>query len=261
VKRNRVASALAEAVKRLACAEANNYNACAKAQAYSEVMVCTDGSAEQAQPAEPNRAVRVLALCDEVADSLYGPAIRERRGAVDLVLTCGDLPTAYIDFVASMLDAPVYGIRGNHDPPPDDETAADGMVAVDSRVVLEQGLLIGGFDGSLRYNTGDYQYTETEMRCKVARMVPALMANKVRYGRYLDVLLTHAPPRGIHDQADLAHRGFGVYRWFLETFRPRYHLHGHVHRYNRQLPAHTVFGATEVVNVFPYKTLAIAPAR
>jgi uncharacterized protein len=220
-------------------------------------MVSTEGI--DAGAATPGRAVRVLAVCDEVADALYGPAIRERRGQVDLVLTCGDLPTDYIDFIASMLDVPVLGIHGNHDTPPADATASNGMLAVDSRTVLEHGLLIGGFDGCLRYSGGSYQYTETEMRCKVARMVPGLMANKVRYGRYLDVLLTHAPPRGIHDQQDVAHRGFGVFRWFLETFKPRYHLHGHVHRYNRRLPARTQVGQTEVLNVYPYATLAIEP--
>jgi uncharacterized protein len=204
--------------------------------------------------------VRVLALCDQVCDTLYGPAIRDRRGQVDLVLTCGDLPTSYIDFVASMLDVPVLGIHGNHDQPPGDASLGSGMVPLDGRVVNEQGLLIAGFDGSLRYNRGPYQYTENEMRLKVAGMVPALMANKVRYGRYLDVLITHAPSLGIHDQPDECHRGFAVFRWFLERFRPRYHLHGHVHRYNSLTPTRTVFGETVVLNVYPYKTLVIPSA-
>jgi Icc-related predicted phosphoesterase len=222
-------------------------------------MVTRAGEAHgaAAETATERRGVRILAMCDDVADTLYGPNIRSKRGEVDLILTCGDLPTAYIDFVASMLDVPVYGIHGNHDQPPEPGSMHGCIGWLDGRVVYEQGLLIGGFDGSLRYNNGRYQFTETEMRLKVACMMPTLMANKVRYGRYLDILLTHAPPLGIHDQTNTTHRGFAAFRWFIEHFEPRYVLHGHVHRYNSRTPMRTRTGNTEVLNVFPYKALTV----
>ena len=44
---------------------------------------------------------------------------------------------------------------------------------------------------------------------------------------------------GIHDQPDRCHRGFEVFRWFLRTFRPRYHLHGHVHVYDNRTVTET----------------------
>lgn len=212
-----------------------------------------------------DRPVRILAISDEVDDRLYGPGISARRGQVDLVLSCGDLPAYYLDYVASMLRAPLLGVHGNHDAGPDrgeaiGERQGCGMGELHARVVREHGLLIGGFDGSPRYNKGSYQYTEAEMREQVARMVPQLLANRIRYGRFLDILVTHAPPRDIHDQPDRCHRGFAVFRWFLRTFRPRYHLHGHVHVYDNRTTTRTRFHDTLVLNAYPYRELSVAAA-
>jgi predicted phosphodiesterase len=206
--------------------------------------------------------VRILAICDEVDPRLYGPGIEARRGKVDLLLSCGDLPPYYLDYVASMLQAPIYGVHGNHDGEfvrgRDENGSPDwGMEELHGRVVMEQGLLIGGLDGSLRYNKGSYQYSEAGMRMQIARMVPQLLVNKLRYGRYLDILVTHAPPRHIHDQEDRAHWGFEAFRWLLRTFKPRYHLHGHIHLYDSRTTTRTQFHATEVLNVYPYRELVV----
>lgn len=218
------------------------------------------------------RSVRILAICDEVDGRLYGPGLAERRGQYDLLLSCGDLPPYYIDFVASTLSVPTYGVHGNHDGSlaraharghEDNENAhADwGMEELHGRIVHEQGLLIGGFDGCLRYNGGSYQYTEEGMRWQIAQMVPLLMMNKLRYGRYLDILVTHAPPRHIHDQEDRPHQGFRAFRWFLQTFQPRYHLHGHIHIYDKRTVTRTQFHETEVLNAYPYRELTVTTAR
>ena len=131
------------------------------------------------------------------------------------------------------------------------------MIDLHDRVGRFRGLLLAGFEGSRRYNDGPCQYRESEMRLFALRLVPRLLVNKARYGRYLDVLVTHAPPRGIHDQADPAHAGFGAFRWLIETFQPRYHLHGHVHVYDRRKTCVTQVGRTEVVNVYPYRELTL----
>jgi Icc-related predicted phosphoesterase len=91
---------------------------------------------------------------------------------------------------------------------------------------------------------------------KILPMVPALLLNRVRCGRYLDVLITHAPPRGIHDGEDLPHRGFESFRWLMDRFRPRYLLHGHKHVY-RPEPTRTRYGSTVVVNVYPFTVIEL----
>jgi len=215
--------------------------------------------------AAQNRPVRILAITDEVDGRLYNPGLAARRGQVDLVLSCGDIPPYYIDFVGSMVGAPIYGVHGNHDGSlarrdKDGSPEGWGMVELHGRVVQEQGLLIGGFDGSLRYNDGSYQYTEQGMREQVARMVPQLLVNRLRHGRYLDILVTHAPPRHIHDQPDRPHQGFNVFRWFLKTFRPRYHLHGHIHIYDNRTVTRTEFHDTVVLNTYPYRDISVQVA-
>jgi Icc-related predicted phosphoesterase len=208
------------------------------------------------------RQVNILAISDQVEPLLYAPGIRERFRHVDLVVSCGDLPDYYLEYIISVLNVPLYGVNGNHDQRPKESEAAGlgyalGAVNLHGRVVSAHGLLLAGLEGSPRYNDGPYQYSEAEMRWQVARLVPWLLANKTRYGRYLDILVTHAPPRNIHDEPDRCHRGFAVFRWLLGTFRPRYHLHGHCHVYNRRTATSTRFGDTLVLNAYGYRELRV----
>ena len=74
----------------------------------------------------------------------------------------------------------------------------------------------------------------------------------MRWGRYLDVLISHAPPRDINDRDDITHRGFPPLRTFLRWFRPAVHLHGHIHVYDRNEVVETPFHDTMVINIYPY---------
>ena len=95
------------------------------------------------------------------------------------------------------------------------------------------------------------QYSEREMQGIIMRLYPQLLLNRIRHGRYLDLLITHAPPFGIHDKQDLTHRGFNSFLRFMRLFRPRYLLHGHIHRDpNRPNPI-TQYHQTTVINVYP----------
>ena len=89
----------------------------------------------------------------------------------------------------------------------------------------------------------------------VLKMLPRFLLNKILYGRYLDILITHAPATGLHDWDDYAHRGVAAFRWLIDTFKPRYHLHGHVHRYNPLAPHETQHYQTKVVNVYGYREI------
>jgi Icc-related predicted phosphoesterase len=96
------------------------------------------------------------------------------------------------------------------------------------------------------------------MRLRVARLLPSLLWNRLRYGRALDILITHSPPLGIHDEETRAHRGLRALNWLVGWAKPRYHLHGHVHFHRRNLvPSTTRLGATQIVNVFPYQVIEI----
>ena len=207
--------------------------------------------------------MKILALSDQVVEQLYSPSIKERFGDVSLVVGCGDLPAFYLEFVVSMLNVPLIHIPGNHDPaaPRSDIDLVTTSCAnnIDGHVIEEQGLLIAGLGGSIRYRPdGVNQYSQGEMAWRILAMTPRLCWNRARRGRYLDILVTHAPPRGIHDAEDPAHVGFAPFNRFIARFRPRYLLHGHSHLYRRDAVSRTQVGSTTVINVYPYRVIDLA---
>ena len=117
------------------------------------------------------------------------------------------------------------------------------------------GLLIAGMGGSINYNKGENQYTDSQMYMKLFRLIPRLIWNKIVHGRYLDIFLTHSPPRGFNDREDLCHRGFKSFLWFLEKFKPRYMIHGHIHLYDRNDPREIQYKETRIINVYDYYVL------
>ncbi len=207
--------------------------------------------------------MKILAVSDEVLDMLYSPAVRERYPGVDLLIGCGDLPYYYLDYLTSALDAPMMYVLGNHDHGP--QYTVDGQILtgvrgglnIHGRVVREQGLLIAGLEGSMRYRPqASLMYTEAEMRCQILRLMPQLLWLKMRHGRGLDILVTHSPPFEIHDRTDLAHRGFQSFRILLERFQPRYMLHGHIHLFQRGSQV-TRYHETTIINVYPLHLLML----
>lgn len=206
--------------------------------------------------------MKILALSDQMVDQLYCPTVKERFGDVDLVVGCGDLPSYYLEFIVSVLNVPLIHVPGNHDPAApalDSDLSPHGCASnIDGLVVEERGLLIAGLGGSIRYRPdGVNQYTQAEMARRILTMTPRLWWNRVRHGRFLDILVTHAPPRGIHDAEDPAHVGFASFNRFIARFRPRYLLHGHSHVYRRDAATSTQTAQTTVVNVFPYRVIEI----
>ena len=208
--------------------------------------------------------MRILTISDRVEAALYNERIAERFGNVELVISCGDLPLYYLEYIVTMLNVPLLYVFGNHAEGSQPATAGEkplepgGCINIDRHLVNYKGLLIGGLEGSMRYNRETrFQYTDQEMDRKIAGMLPALLWNRLRRGRYLDILVTHAPPCGIHDGEDLCHRGFRAYKRFIELFAPRYLIHGHSHVFMPNQPVRTIYRRTEVINTYGYRELEI----
>ena len=207
--------------------------------------------------------MRVLAISDKVEPILYSAGICKRVGDVDLIVSCGDLPFYYIEYVISMVNKPSYYVYGNHGREVEyqggdwqKKTEPMGATNLHERTEREGRILLAGLEGSIRYNSAArFQYTDNEMMLKVMGMAPKLMRNRIRFGRYLDVLVTHSPPLGIHDQPDRAHTGFRSFLTFMRWYKPRFLLHGHVHLYRHNLVTRTQYDQTEVINVYPFQVL------
>lgn len=212
--------------------------------------------------------MKILAVSDIELGFIYNPQIVERFNNIDLVISCGDLPYYYLEFIISSLNVPLYYVRGNHSSKVEasisgsDRTSPWGAVDLHRRVICDDtGVLLAGLEGSLRYNYGPHQYSQGQMWRKVLAMTPALFYNKLRYGRYLDIFVSHAPPYQIHDMDDLPHRGIKAFRWLDRVFQPTLHLHGHIHIYRHQSVFCTPFEQTTIINAYGYREMEVGLAQ
>lgn len=206
--------------------------------------------------------MKILAVTDETVERLYPLAASGHFADVKLILSCGDLPYPYLEYLVTVLNVPLCYVPGNHDPEYNArrvETCAEGCENLDGRVAHVCGLTIAGLGGSPRYHpNGVNQYTPSEMTRRAYSLAASLLWDRLRHGRGLDILITHSPPFGIHDEDTQAHRGLHAINWLIRWAKPRYHLHGHVHFFRQNLtPSFTVIGPTKIINVFPYQVIEI----
>lgn len=192
--------------------------------------------------------MKILAVADQVARCFYDYYTPGRLSRYDLILSCGDLSREYLEFLVTMARCPVLYVRGNHD----DQLAhqpPEGCICVEDRICVHDGVRILGLGGSYRYRPdGVNMYTERQMAARVRRLQLSIWRQKG-----FDILLTHAPARGLGDLDTLAHRGFVCFGGLLDRCRPRYFVHGHVHRsYGRDIPQRSSYGPTTVLNAYEY---------
>ncbi len=212
--------------------------------------------------------MKLLCVSDQIDPLIYSTSMKERFKDVDLVVSAGDLPAEYLGFIVSVLNQPLYFVLGNHDneqqlcasTSPESGYAwmsrdSHGAINVGSTTKEEGRLLIAGLSGCMRYNRGQNQYTDFQMWLMSLALVPRLLINKLRYGRFLDILLTHAPPLGIHDKQDICHRGFQSFLWMMKAFKPKYLIHGHIHLYDMNDVRVSNYLSTTVINAFGHFVL------
>ncbi len=219
--------------------------------------------------------VRILAVADEVAHNLTPARIQMCRP--DLVVACGDLPWDYLELIASSIDSPVVFVPGNHDraiaPGRQARNGAyfhsgllvdpprpHGAVNVDLRVIDVAGLRIAGLGGCVRYRDGPHQYTQREYHRRAAKLVRRARRLARNAPGQVDLLLTHAPPRGVGDEEDRPHLGIEALHTVVAKLQPTLHLHGHIHPHGRTMADRTL-GSTTIRNVVPFKVIDFRPGH
>jgi hypothetical protein len=208
----------------------------------------------------------ILAVSDDVSRRLDSCQAPKKIGPADLIISCGDLPFDYLEFLMACFNLPMYYVLGNHDGEGFCRASGkvdyqpDGGESIDGSAVEAKGILIAGLGGSIRYGyTLKNQYSEAEMWRRVLKLAPQLLTNQMRYGRRLDIFVSHSPARGIHESQDPAHRGFAAFRWLLEWAKPQWMLHGHTQFARPPRSLCTRVGSTDVIYVPPYRTLQWGP--
>lgn len=187
--------------------------------------------------------MKILTLSDQECAALYDYYIPGRLDGYDLIISCGDLNAKYLSFIVTMATVPVLYVHGNHDTgysrmPP------EGCDCIDDEIIVYNGLRILGLGGCKKYHDGPHQYSEREMRKRIRKLWWKLWRHKG-----VDIVVTHAPPAGVGDSDDPAHRGFEAFLPLMDKYKPKYLLHGHVHlNYGMDQTRVRHYGQTQVIN-------------
>ena len=60
-------------------------------------------------------SVKILAISDVPSELLWDESVRRRLEGIDLILSCGDLPKKYLEYLTNFTAAPILYVHGNHD--------------------------------------------------------------------------------------------------------------------------------------------------
>jgi calcineurin-like phosphoesterase family protein len=217
--------------------------------------------------------VRVLAVADEVDEALC--ANISAAHDAELIVACGDLPFDYLGYLMDALDAPVVFVPGNHDPDlsgyrmsragltlraglPARAPWPGGAINAEGRIVDVAGLRLAGLGGCRRYSGGPNQYSDRQQSRRARALHRRARWRRARDGRPVDILLTHAPPRGAGDADDPVHQGFTALNSLVARLQPALLLHGHVCPSGMANPDRRL-GHTVVRNVYRRHLLDIDP--
>ena len=114
-----------------------------------------------------------------------------------------------------------------------------------------------GLGGCRWYRPGPYQVTEKQKRKKIRRLRYQLWRHKG-----VDIVVTHAPPEGVGDGEDNAHRGFEALIDLIDKYHPTYLLHGHVHaNYDSRFIREREYNGTRVINVGERYTMEVPEGK
>jgi calcineurin-like phosphoesterase family protein len=202
-------------------------------------------------------------VSDEVDEVLWHDT--SALATADVVIACGDLRFEFLAHLMSRLEIPLAFVPGNHDPDvsgyrvsragltlraglPAESPWPAGAINLDGRIVEVAGLVLAGLGGSPRYSDGPNQYTERQFAHRAHGLEARARWRSWRRRPPIDILVTHAPPRGVGDAPDPAHRGFRALGPLVSRTKPDLLLHGHVHPYGAPTPDRFV-GRTTVRNV------------
>lgn len=196
--------------------------------------------------------MKILIISDEECTALWDYYTPGKLDDYDLIISCGDLKSSYLQFLVTMAKCPLLYVTGNHDTHYDTQPP-NGCECIDDAIVEYNGVRIMGLGGCRMYHPGKYQYTEAQMRRRIRKLWYPLWR-----GKGVDILVTHAPAEGLGDAEDPAHHGFAALREFLDKYHPRYMLHGHVHlRYDARLERVRDYGDTTLINAYERYVLEI----
>ena len=151
-----------------------------------------------------------------------------------------------------MAKCPVLYVPGNHDTTYE-HMPPEGCDCIDGQIVTYNGVRILGLGGCRKYHPGPHQYTDKQMRRRIARLRWKLWRMKG-----VDIVVTHAAPEGLGDDEDRAHWGFPALVDLMDRYKPKFLVHGHVHMsYGHHVPREIDYNGTKIINAYERYTIEI----
>lgn len=195
--------------------------------------------------------IKILAVSDVESKYIWDHFDPSVFRGVDLIISCGDLKAKYLDYLVTLIPAPLFYVHGNHDKgfltmPP------TGCDCIDGKLITYRGVRILGLGGCKSARTAAYEYNEYQMWRRVRKMESA-----IRKVGGVDILVSHAPAIGIGDDPGTMHEGFEALRHIDEVYSPALHLFGHVHLRASPTDPNAVYrlGSTTLINCTGYRII------
>ena len=112
--------------------------------------------------------MKILAVSDIESKFFYDYYSPGKLKDFDLIIGCGDLEVAYLEFLVTMANCPLLYIHGNHDD--HFKREPEGCVCIDDDIFEFKGVRIMGLGGCFRYRDGKYMYTEHQMKSRIRKL-------------------------------------------------------------------------------------------
>ncbi|MCL4378325.1 MAG: hypothetical protein M1409_08110 [Actinobacteria bacterium] len=111
--------------------------------------------------------MKILIISDKVIDHIYSNTIQDRLKDLDFIISCGDLPDYYLEFIVSTLNKPLFYVMGNHNENAVygesnsfsgmKEDLLEGCINLDGKIIEYKNVILMGLEGSMKYCGGRYQ--------------------------------------------------------------------------------------------------------
>jgi hypothetical protein len=169
--------------------------------------------------------MRLLIFSDLHGEQALIDRVKEVSKEVDMAICCGDITPVHGDTIETgrmlgRLDARLFIIPGNFEMPNilNAICKENNWTDLHGKSFKIDNIIIAGCGGAPKgpFNT-PYELEEEEFKNILAKI------------DYADILVTHAPPKGVTDYTNEVNIGSEAIRKFVEEKQPKINLCGHVH--------------------------------
>ena len=186
--------------------------------------------------------MKILVFSDLHGDQVLIDKVKEASKDADIAICCGDITPVHGDTIEAgrmlgRLNARLFIIPGNFELPNilNAICKENNWTDLHGKSFTIDGITIAGCGGAPKgpFNT-PYELEEEELSNILAKIDHA------------DILITHAPPKGVTDYTNGVNIGSDAIRSFVESKQPKINLCGHVHENGGK---EGMINATKVMNI------------